>query len=121
MNVIAHNTSERSEDIKIIRVDENDINSSPLSVAYMRHWTVLALVKIMACRLFGSKPLSKPMLVYCQLDPWEQTLLKILIKIQSFFILENAYENIVCEMAAILSRGRLVEYPTRIGKHTEQM
>ena len=25
----------------------------------------------MACRLFGTKPLSKPMLAYCQLDPWE--------------------------------------------------
>ena len=26
------------------------------------------LVKIMACGLFGAKPLSKPMLAYCQLD-----------------------------------------------------
>ena len=26
-------------------------------------------VQIMACRLFSSKPLSKPMLSYCQLDP----------------------------------------------------
>ena len=30
----------------------------------------------MACPLFGAKPLSKPMLVYCQLDPWEQTSVK---------------------------------------------
>ena len=43
--------------------------SSPPSVAYMRHWTESALVQIMACRLFGAKPLSKPMLGYCQLDP----------------------------------------------------
>ena len=28
-----------------------------------------ALVQIMACRLFGAKPLSKPMLACCQLDP----------------------------------------------------
>ena len=27
----------------------------------------------MACRLFSAKPLSKPMLGYCQLDPKEQT------------------------------------------------
>ena len=28
-----------------------------------------ALVQIMACRLFGAKPLSKPKLGYYQLDP----------------------------------------------------
>ena len=28
----------------------------------------LALVQIKACRLFGTKPLSKPLLGYCQLD-----------------------------------------------------
>ena len=27
----------------------------------------------MACRLFGAKPLSKPMLDYCELDTKEQT------------------------------------------------
>ena len=32
-----------------------------------------ALVLLMACRLFSTKLLSKPMLDYCQLDPWEQT------------------------------------------------
>ena len=31
---------------------------------------------------------------------------EILIKIENFSLHENAYENIVCEMAAILSRGR---------------
>ena len=51
-------------------------NSSPPSVAYMRQWIRLVLVQIMACRLFGAKPLSKPMLFYCQLDPKEQTSVK---------------------------------------------
>ena len=37
-------------------------------VACMRHWIGLTLVQIMACRLFGTKPLSKPMLGYCLLD-----------------------------------------------------
>ena len=35
---------------------------------YMRQWIGSALVQIMACRLFGTKQLSKPMLGYCQLD-----------------------------------------------------
>ena len=42
-------------------------NSSPPSAAYLRQWIGSALVKIMACRLFGAKP-SKPILGYCQLD-----------------------------------------------------
>ena len=33
----------------------------------MRRWIGSALVQIMACRLFGAKPFSKPMLGYCQL------------------------------------------------------
>ena len=34
------------------------------------------LVQIMACRLFSAKPLSKPMLRYCQLDSKEQISVK---------------------------------------------
>ena len=52
------------------------INSSPPSAANMRQWIVSALVQIMACCLFGAKPLSKPMLGYCQLDLKEQTSVK---------------------------------------------
>ena len=75
--------------LKILRTPENSIsrgkswrinnpsfNSSPPSAAYMHQWIGSALVQIMACRLFGAKPLSAPMLVYCQLDYWEQTSLK---------------------------------------------
>ena len=40
------------------------IISSPPSDAYMRQWMGSALVQIMACRLFGAKPLSEPMLGY---------------------------------------------------------
>ena len=32
------------------------------SAAYMRQWTGSALVQVMACRLFGAKPLPEPML-----------------------------------------------------------
>ena len=52
------------------------INTSPPSAAYMRQWTGSALVQVMACRLLGAKPLPKPMLIYCQLGPWQQTTVK---------------------------------------------
>ena len=43
----------------------------------MRQWTGSALVQVMACRLFGAKPLPEPMLAYCKLHPWEQISVKI--------------------------------------------
>ena len=42
----------------------------------MHQWIGSALLQIMACRLFGAKPLSEPMLAYCQLDSWEQISVK---------------------------------------------
>ena len=51
-------------------------NSSSPSAAYMRQWTVSTLVQIMACRLFGAKPLPEPMLAYCQFDSWEHISVK---------------------------------------------
>ena len=44
-------------------------SSPPPGAAYTRQWIGSALVQIMACRLFGAKPLSEPMLSYRQLDP----------------------------------------------------
>ena len=38
----------------------------------------------MACRLFGAKPWSEPMLYYCQLEPQEQTSLKLYLKFEHF-------------------------------------
>ena len=52
------------------------VNSSPPNAAYMRRWTGLSLVQVMACRLLGAKPLPEPMLIYCQLDSWEQISMK---------------------------------------------
>ena len=52
------------------------VNSSPPSAAYMRQLIETALVQIMASRLFGGKPLSEPMLHFCQLDPSKQTSVK---------------------------------------------
>ena len=86
------------------------IDSSPLSAAYMRQWTGSALVQIMACPLFGVKPLSKPTLGYCQYY-WNlrSKLQWNLNKKPKLFIHENALENVVFKMAAILSRGRWVK------------
>ena len=51
------------------RRSQAQLNSSPPSAAYMRQWIGSALIQIMAWRIFGAKPLSKPMLGYCQLGP----------------------------------------------------
>ena len=78
-------------------------NSSPPSVAYIRQWIGWALVQIMACRLFGAKPLSKPMLCQCQLDPKEQTSVKFQSKYKTFH-----------------SRKCIWKYRLRIGGHFVQ-
>ena len=52
------------------------LKSSPPSDAYMWQWIGSALVQIMACRLLVTKPLSKSMLCYCQLDHQEQSSVK---------------------------------------------
>ena len=52
------------------RGDENDvlrINSTRKNGLYME--SCQALVRLTACHLFGTKPLSEPMLKYYQLDP----------------------------------------------------
>ena len=83
----------------------------PPSGAYMRQWIGSALDQIMACHLFGAKPWSKPMLDCCQLNPYGQTSVKF-NQTAKLFIHLNSFENIVCEMAAILSRGTWVILPT---------
>ena len=54
------------------------------SAAYMRHWIGSALVQIIACRLFGAEPLSKPMLGLLFIGPSGTNFSEILIKIQIF-------------------------------------
>ena len=77
------------------------LNLSPPSAAYMRQWIMSTLVHIMACCLYSAKPLSKPMLGYCQLNKLQWNFNQN-IKI---FIHENASENIFCKMI----RGRWVK------------
>ena len=70
-------------------------------VTHMRRQTKPSLLKIMACHLLGAKPLSQTMLIYCKLSPWEQ----ISVKFESK---ENVFENVVWEMASVLSGPRRV-------------
>ena len=62
----------------------------------------------MACCLFSVKPLSAPMLIYCQLDPEEQISVTFNLKFK-VFIQENSLEDAVCEIAAILSQPQSVD------------
>ena len=77
----------------------------------MHQWTKSALIQVMACRQVGAKPLPEPLLTCSQLDPEEQTWnsWKTWNSNCNFniFIHENAFENVVCEMAAILSREEM--------------
>ena len=93
------------------------VNSSPPSAVYMRQWTGPSLVQIMACRLFSAKPLPESMLVYCQLDPWEQVSVKFESEFYPFHSRKCIWKCLP-KMAAILSRGRWVKgcLPPVMGK-----
>ena len=58
------------------------MNSSPPSAAYMHLWIRSTLVQKMAFCLFNAKPLFKPVLGYCRLEPWEQTSVKNLMPLK---------------------------------------
>ena len=84
------------------------VNSSPPSAAYMLQWIRSALVQIMACHLFSTKPYNLNQ--YWVIVNWT-----LRNKLQwnfnqntKFFIHKNASGN-VCKMAAVLSRGRRVK------------
>ena len=81
-------------------------NSSPPSATYMCQRTGPSLVQVMACRLFGAKPLPEPKLVYCQLDPWEQVSVKFESEFYPF-IQENAFENVVCQNGGHFVQGEM--------------
>ena len=57
-------------------------NSLKPSDAYMLHWNKPSLAQIMACHLFGTKPLSETMVIFCQLDPKEQYSVKLKSKVK---------------------------------------
>ena len=59
-------------------------NSLRPNDAYIRRQPRPSSVQIMACHLFGNKPLSEPMLSFSQLDPWEQISVKSKSKFKYF-------------------------------------
>ena len=69
------------------------VNSSPPSATYMHQWTRSALFQIMACCLFGAKPLSKPMPPYCQLISWEQISVKFKSEFYHFTWKKNIWNR----------------------------
>ena len=70
------------------------------------HWrTGSALVQIIST---PSPPLLEQLLTNCQLSAYQQTSAKFESKIQKFS-LKKLFENAVCEMVAILSKGRWVK------------
>ena len=73
----------------------------------MHWWTGSSLDQLMACHLFGSKPLSELMLPYCQLGPKEHISIRFIWN-SEVFTQENAFENIICKMVAILSLPKYV-------------
>ena len=86
-----------------------DFNSSPPSAASMRRWIGSALFQILACCLFGTKPLSNPTLGYCQFDSYEQTSGKFFIKIQNFSFPKMHLKISSAKWRPFLSRGRWVK------------
>ena len=70
-------------------------------LAFMRHWIGSSLVHVMACRLFGAKPLPEPMMAYVAIKP-----LGISVNFcrkQNICNDKIAFENVVCQ-----SGGQLV-------------
>ena len=65
---------------------KRDPNLNPLrpTDAYIRHQTRQSLVQIIACRLFGAKLSSEPMLDSCQLDHKEHYSVKFQSKVEYF-------------------------------------
>ena len=91
------------------RYEKEHFYPSLPSAVYTCKWIGSALVQIMACRLFGTKP--SHYLNQC----WNIVNWALMNKVQwnlnrnsYIFIQENASENIFRETAAILSRGRWV-------------
>ena len=70
----------------------------PPSAAYTRRWTGSRMVSMMACRLVGTKPLSKLMVFSCQSPSPEQTTINISNQIGCHW--RNCSQVIVCNFAS---------------------
>ena len=68
------------------------------------NWVSIGSINSLSPVLFGAKALPEPMLTYCQLD-FRNKLQWNLNQNPQFFIHRNTFENVVCKLVAILSRG----------------
>ena len=87
--------------ISVVSID----NSSPPSAAYMRHWIRSALIQVIACRLFGAKPLPDqcwPIVNWTLGNKfqWNSNRNSII------FIYKNTFEIVVCEKGRPFCPGR---------------
>ena len=71
-------------DFNQLKLKEDRANSVKSYDAYMYHYNIPTLLQIMACRLFSAKPLSEPMLPYCQLDFREHISMKFHFRFKTF-------------------------------------
>ena len=65
------------------------LNESFPSATYMCQWTGSVLLQVMACRLFGAKPLPEPIMTYSQMDPLGINFREIKIKTQNFSFMKT--------------------------------
>ena len=78
------------------------INSSPPSAAYMHQPSRSALVQVMTCCLFGTKPFPKPMLAYIPSDSWEHISVKFKFSLKKMYLIFSS-----AKMADIFFRGEM--------------
>ena len=88
-----------------------NINTSPPSTTYMHQWTESALVQVMACRLFGTKPLPKTNAGLLSIGLLGINFSEIQIEILSFSFKKMYLKLSSANMAAVLSRRRWVNNP----------
>ena len=85
--------------------NETPINSFPSNAAYMRQWTGLSLVRVMACRC--SAPSHYLNQCWFVVNRTSENKLQWNLNWQSIsFIQENAFEIVACQNGGHLSKGR---------------
>ena len=60
-------------------------HASSFRIIYASVNWISELIQVMACRLFGAKPVPEPMLAYCQLDSREQISVKFEVEFYHFY------------------------------------
>ena len=102
---IATDTVDIYNDITIIVKRQLYFNSSPFSAAYMGQWIESTLVQIMACHLFGAKPLYQCwIIIHRTLRP---NFCEFLIKIKTFHFGKCIWKHRLGD-GGLFVKGRLV-------------